>query len=292
MDIAKIRKKLKDTEDKQSAGDVKTPETEEKTADSLSPVPVPVQGRPQEPETEAAGPGLSDNESSSGEDRNLQGHEEQSWEKDALPVIAAESGILKTHEEPKPAAVEPPDAKVKSNEQFKEKTVPDAEIKLQCKEKKVFEGSEGSGKEDEVIEILTFSILREEFAFRISQLKEILKYQRITAVPKMPEYVLGITSLRGKVIPVIDLRIKILPHEKSQGISEKTKILIIKGPKGMIGAVVDKVSGVMRIAKSEILPPPTHLSEEQLRFVEGVAVLDKRFVSIVNMEEAITIHLQ
>ena len=292
MDIAKIRKKLKDAEDKQSAGDVKTPETEEKTADSLSPAPGTFQDRSPEPETEMAGPVVSDIESSSGEKQNLQGHEEQAGEKDTLPVIAAESGILKTQEEPKPIAAEPPAAEVKSNEQFKQKTVPDAETKLQYKEEKGVEGSDGSGNEDEIIEILTFSLLREEFAFRISQLKEILKYQRITEVPKMPEYVLGITSLRGKVIPVIDLRTKILPHEKSEGISGKTKILIIKGPKGMIGAVVDKVSGVMRIAKSEILPPPTHLSEEQLRFVEGVAVLDKRFVSIVNMEEAITIDLQ
>jgi len=47
----------------------------------------------------------------------------------------------------------------------------------------------------------------------------------------------------------------------------------------------------MRIAKADILPPPTHLSEEQLKFIEGIAVLEKRFISIINMEEAITINL-
>lgn len=59
----------------------------------------------------------------------------------------------------------------------------------------------------------------------------------------------------------------------------------------MIGAVIDKLIGVMRIAKADILPPPTHLSEEQLKFIEGIAVLEKRFISIINMEEAITINL-
>jgi len=174
---------------------------------------------------------------------------------------------------------------------FKQETGPDAKEKIQYKEKKESEDGDETDKTDEVIEILAFKLLKEEFAFRISQLKEILKYQRITRVPKMPDYVLGITSLRGKVIPVIDLRTKILPHEKAAEINEKLKILIIKGPKGMIGAVIDKLIGVMRIAKVDILPPPTHLSEEQLKFIEGIAVLEKRFISIINMEEAITINL-
>jgi purine-binding chemotaxis protein CheW len=289
MDIAKIRKKLKDADVKQSADDLKTPEAEEKPSNGLPSAPGPLQVMPPEPDTEAGGPGAPETGSSADEGHDSEGREQK---KDAGSVTPAESGYLETQEERGSAAAEPPAAESKLGGQIKQKTAPDAEAKLQYKEKPGTEGSDGSGKGDDVIEILTFSLLREEFAFRISQLKEILKYQRITEVPKMPEYVLGITSLRGKVIPVIDLRTKILPREKSPGISEKTKILIIKGPKGMIGAVVDRVSGVMRIVKSEILPPPTHLSEEQLRFIEGVAVLDKRFVSIVNMEEAITIHLQ
>src|SRR5512135_2189628 len=117
MDIAKIRKKLKDAEVKQSAGDVKTPETEEKTADSLLPVPGSFEDNSPEPETAATGPGLSDMESSAGEERKLHGHEEQTGEKNDLPVIADESGPLKSQEELKPAAAEPPATKVESNEE-------------------------------------------------------------------------------------------------------------------------------------------------------------------------------
>jgi purine-binding chemotaxis protein CheW len=147
---------------------------------------------------------------------------------------------------------------------------------------------EGS-KTDDVIEILTFSLLKEEFAFRISELEEIRRYQRITMVPKMPNYVLGITSLRGKVIPVIDLKTKLFLKDKPSDIDQRGKILIIKGTKGPIGAAIDKVLGVVRIAKTEILPPPSHLTETELRFIEGVAVIDKRFISIIHMEEAIKI---
>jgi purine-binding chemotaxis protein CheW len=145
-------------------------------------------------------------------------------------------------------------------------------------------------KTDDVVEILIFSLLKEEYAFRISQLEEIRRYQRITSVPKMPNYVLGITSLRGKVIPVIDLKTKLSLKDKPSGIDQRGKILIIKGPKGPIGAAVDKVIGVVRIAKNEILPPPSHLTEKEIKFIEGIAVVDKRFISIIHMDETININ--
>ena len=145
-----------------------------------------------------------------------------------------------------------------------------------------------SGQE-EVVEILTFRLMKEEFAFRISHLAEILRHQRITKVPKVPKHILGITSLRGKVIPVMDLKLKLSLAGETAGSEPTGKILIIKGPKGPIGAVVDKVIDVVRIAKSEILPPPSHLSERELKFIDGVAIVDKRFVSIINMEQAVSL---
>ncbi len=149
-----------------------------------------------------------------------------------------------------------------------------------------------SEKTEEVVEILTFRLMKEDFALRISHLEEILRYQRITKVPKVPKWVLGLTSLRGKVIPVVDLKLKLSLTGESSNIDQKGKLLIIKGPKGPIGAAVDKVIGVVRITKSEILPPPSHLSETELRFIDGVAIVDKRFVSIINMEETVSLHSQ
>ncbi len=144
-------------------------------------------------------------------------------------------------------------------------------------------------KVNEIIEILTFSLMNEEFAFKITKLDEILKYQRITNVPKMPKYVLGITSLRGKIIPVISLKVRLSIVDEQENDEKKSKILILKGPKGPIGAIVDKVNGVIRMPKSELLPPPTHLSEAEAKYIEGVAVIDTRFISILNTEEVISI---
>jgi purine-binding chemotaxis protein CheW len=205
---------------------------------------------------------------------------------------------------PEPAPVRAPDMKrqiepageIKTDANPGAKREPSSPEKIANKEEEtkppLKEYGSGAGKAEEIIEILTFRLVKEEFAFRISQLKEILRYQRITTVPKVPDYVLGITSLRGKIIPVIDLKLKLSLTDKLLDFGNTGKILIVKGPKGPIGASVDKVIGVVRIARSEILPPPSHLSENELKFIEGIALVDKRFVSIINMEETVTLNLR
>jgi purine-binding chemotaxis protein CheW len=255
MDIAKIRKKLKDSESGRPAVEGERPGIrEENPSDNQMGEPEAVHGKTSETVSSRAEPDTLRTGPSSEEQKIPSAQASQPAEAD----FKQDPGLAKKE-------------KLRDEEESEDGDQPD--------------------KTDEVIEILTFKLFKEEYAFRISQLKEILKYQRITKVPKMPDYVLGITSLRGKIIPVIDLRTKILPHDKKAEIDEKLKILIIKGPKGMIGAVIDKLVGVMHIPKADILPPPTHLSEEQLKFIEGIAVLEKRFISIINMEEAITINL-
>lgn len=187
---------------------------------------------------------------------------------------------------PSPSRVEP-DTGGKGEGESSEVQAPGYELK--AKDNKIEKIDTEIKEENDVIEILTFSLLKEEFAFMVSQLEEILRPQQITMVPKMPNYVMGITSLRGKIIPVIDLKTKLSFTDKPSDIRNMGKILIIKGPNGPIGAVVDKVMGVVRIAKSEIIPPPSHLTETELKFIEGVTVVDKRFISIIQMEEAMKI---
>ena len=152
----------------------------------------------------------------------------------------------------------------------------------------------------EMVELLTFSLSNEEYAFRVPAVEEVIRVQLITYVPTMPGYVLGITSLRGKIMPVIDLKTRLNLQEKSLSADspeaemkkeQEKKIMIIDGPKGMIGATIDKVIGVVRLPGSEILPPPGHLDENSLKFVEGVVVIDKRFISIIHSDAAMDIEI-
>jgi purine-binding chemotaxis protein CheW len=158
-----------------------------------------------------------------------------------------------------------------------------------------FAGRREIGAENGMLELLTFGISNEEFAFRVPEVKEIIRYQRITKVPTLPDYVLGITSLRGKIIPVLDLQKRLgmkdvaAPEAKTK--TSGRKILILAGPKGMIGAAIHKVLGVVRFEAGAILDPPGHLSENELRFIEGVAILEKRFISIIRSYDALDIGL-
>ena len=169
-----------------------------------------------------------------------------------------------------------------------------------------------------LVELLTFSLSNEEYAFRVNDVEEVLRIQKITMVPTMPDYVLGITSLRGKIIPVIDLKTRLGLQEKTLSTNSpcagpaasptnspadspaddpetgkhsgmENKILIISGPKGMIGATIDKVMGVVRLPLSGMLQPPGHLDEKELKFIEGIVVIEKRFISIIHSDAAMDI---
>src|SRR4030042_2475811 len=115
---------------------------------------------------------------------------------------------------------------VNSGEGDKVKTEPVKGNKETAKVKTT-EGKFEEEETDNVIEILIFDLLKEEFAFKVSQLEEIRRYQVITMVPKMPNYVLGVTSLRGKVIPVIDLKTRLSLKDIPTDIDRKVKMLLI-----------------------------------------------------------------
>jgi len=139
--------------------------------------------------------------------------------------------------------------------------------------------------EEALLELLTFRLGNEEYAFRIGEIHEIIRPQKVTKIPKTGSHLLGITSLRGKIIPVIDLK-RLLSLDGNAVEQAKQKILILKGPKGPIGALIDRVVGVIRPSASKIVETPPHLPEAQTRFIEGVAIVDGRFVSIIRTEEA------
>ncbi len=143
-----------------------------------------------------------------------------------------------------------------------------------------------------IIELLTFQLAVEEFAFRISEVEEILTPQRITMVPKAPDYILGITAVRGKVMPVLDLKKRLSIKDNGASGKVRKKILTLKGPKGRIGTMIDRINGVIRVDESDIAEPPAHLSESDLMFVEGVVLYNGRFISVIRLEEAVDINLK
>lgn len=151
------------------------------------------------------------------------------------------------------------------------------------------------------VELLTFSIGKEEFAFEVGEVEEIIRLQKMTKVPTIQNYVIGITSLRGKIIPVLDLKARLnLKHtgeapeygtEENPGGSRESKILIIEGPKGFIGATIDRVLGVVSVPKNRVLEPPAHLNEAEIKYIRGIVILEKRFISVLRAEDTMNIEI-
>ncbi len=153
-------------------------------------------------------------------------------------------------------------------------------------EKDADSGDSGVSVEEEElveeIEILAFKVSNEEYAVKISDLQEVLRPQRITYVPRAPEYLLGITSVRGKILPVVDMRKRLNLVDKSVG---KEKIIILSGEKAPIGIKVGSVLDVYRFPENELLPPPSTLNDEEKSFIDGVVKIKNKFISVLKVDE-------
>src|SRR3954449_6539405 len=118
---------------------------------------------------------------------------------------------------------------------------------------------------------LTFHLINEEFGVRVLKVREIMGLQEITAVPQTPVHVKGVINLRGKVIPVIDLRLKFgLPNAEY---AQRTCIIVaqVQGETGAIlmGVVVDGVSEVLNLTAADIEDTPSFGEENAGRYLLG-----------------------
>jgi purine-binding chemotaxis protein CheW len=130
-------------------------------------------------------------------------------------------------------------------------------------------------------EYLAFSLGGEEYAVNILQVQEIRAYERVTRIANMPSFIKGVMNLRGAVVPVVDLRVRFNVGNAEYGPS--TIVIVINiGPR-TIGMVVDGVSDVVILKPSDVRPAPQIAGVLSAEFLEGVAILDKRMLIIVDI---------
>jgi purine-binding chemotaxis protein CheW len=120
---------------------------------------------------------------------------------------------------------------------------------------------------------LTFALGREEYGLPVLKVREIIKMMDITAVPQVPAAIRGVMNLRGKVIPVIDLRIRF--GLASQADTDRSSIIVVDllvgGDHVLMGVVVDAVRDVLNITDAEIQEPPQFGTEVSTDFMTGLA---------------------
>jgi purine-binding chemotaxis protein CheW len=115
---------------------------------------------------------------------------------------------------------------------------------------------------------LTFKLGDEVFGLEIKYVTEIVGIQPITKIPEVPDYVKGIINLRGKIIPVVDVRIKF--KKEPIAYDERTCIIVVDIDDMSVGLIVDNVSEVVTIKEENIAPPPSYKTGFQNRYIKGI----------------------
>lgn len=135
--------------------------------------------------------------------------------------------------------------------------------------------------------LLTFSLGSEGYGISILKVKEIIGMMDITPVPRTPDFIKGVINLRGKIIPVMDLRIKF--GMEAQEYNERTCIIVaeivIKGMQKLLGVVVDMVSEVVTISDDQIEPPPEYGTSVEHNSILGIGKIKDRVVIILDIDE-------
>lgn len=133
---------------------------------------------------------------------------------------------------------------------------------------------------------LTFVLGKEEYGLEILKVREILGMMEITAVPQTPPFVKGVINLRGKVIPVIDLRRKFDMEEIAH--TQETCVIVVDVSGTLMGIIVDTVREVLNIPEEHIEAPPKFGSKVRTDFILGMGKVDGKVKILLDIEKVLT----
>lgn len=133
---------------------------------------------------------------------------------------------------------------------------------------------------------LTFALGDEEYGLPVLKVREIIKMMDVTSVPQVPPHIRGVINLRGKVIPVIDLRLKF--GLSGLDATDQTCIIVVQvdleGRRVMLGMIVDRVSEVLNISNEEIEGPPDFGERLDTQFMQGMAKVKGKVKILLDLD--------
>ena len=139
---------------------------------------------------------------------------------------------------------------------------------------------------EDLLQLVSFNLGKEEFAVDILKIQEINRMVEITKVPKSPDFVEGVINLRGKVIPIIDLRKRFnLPASES---TRQTRIVVVDIDNKVVGLVVDAVSEVLRLPANTVEPPPPIVAGIDSEYISGVGKLEDRLLILLELDKVLS----
>ncbi|CAG1771681.1 partial Chemotaxis protein CheW, partial [uncultured bacterium] len=139
------------------------------------------------------------------------------------------------------------------------------------------------GESSELLQLVSFKIGDEEFGIDILKVQEINRMFQITKVPNAPDFVDGVVNLRGRIIPVVDLRARLNMMRKEH--DQKSRIIVVDLNKVTIGFIVDEVSEVLRISKDITEQPPSMVAGIETEYITAIAKMEDRLLILLDLEK-------
>ncbi|MBI3755938.1 MAG: purine-binding chemotaxis protein CheW [Deltaproteobacteria bacterium] len=151
--------------------------------------------------------------------------------------------------------------------------------------KRALQGAAQTASSGADLQVICFKLGAESYGLDIMQIKEIIRCQKITSVPKAPYFIQGVINLRGMVIPIIDLRKR---FELPADVNPKTRIIIAQVEKRIVGLVVGDVTDIISLPKANLMPPPKMVKGAGAEYLDGMADIKGELLFIVNLDKMLT----
>lgn len=141
---------------------------------------------------------------------------------------------------------------------------------------------------------LTFILAGEEYGVDILRVQEIKGWDKATPIPNTPEYIKGVINLRGTVVPIVDLRRRFGLEQIDYGSTTVIMVLKVNAEKGerTMGFVVDAVSDVYTVDKSQLKPAPDFGGSVSSDFIKGLATVDNKMVILLDIDQLVTTNIE
>lgn len=134
-------------------------------------------------------------------------------------------------------------------------------------------------------QLVVFTLANETYGIAISTVNEIIRMQEITEVPRTPDFVEGVINLRGRIVPVIDLRKRFCLEAGEE--TQASRIMVVEIQGLTVGMVVDSVSEVLRLPSDSVEPTPPMVAGIEAAYLKGVGKWDDRLIILLDIEKVL-----
>lgn len=135
------------------------------------------------------------------------------------------------------------------------------------------------------LHLVTFALDREEYGVPVAQVREVIRVADITRVPQAPPHVRGVTNLRGRILPVVELRSRLGLAPVAP--TARSRIVVVEVADRVLGLLVDAVLQVVKVPVETVAPPPEEVLSADSGYLGGVARWDGRLIILLELEQAL-----